>query len=216
MARLTAPLLSLAASGTIAKSITFSSWKGIAYARTRVIPYNPKSVAQQEVRGVFSTLNEMWKRMPQLARDPWQNWVTGKPLTGRNKHIQASAAALKGETDLAKLVMSVAGGQAVPPEGESFTPGTLLITAAADTPVAPVGYTLTSMIAACCLDGDPSPVLAVATVAIEDVETPFSCVLEGLTAALYQVGIWCKWTRDSDSKVFYSTAVRGTATPTAE
>jgi len=214
MARLTAPLLSLAASGTIGAAITFSSWKGIPYARTRVIPYNPDSTAQQEVRGVFSTLNEMWKRMPQLARDPWQTWVNGQPLTARNKHIQANALGLKGETDLTNLVMSVAGGQAVPPEGESFTPGVGIITVTADEPASPPGYTLTSMIAACCLDGDPSPVLTVETVAVEDTETPWSVELPGLETELYQVGIWCKWTRDKDSKVFYSTAVRGTATPT--
>ncbi|GAJ22097.1 unnamed protein product, partial [marine sediment metagenome] len=84
MARLTAPLLSLGASGTIAKSLVYSVWKGIPYVRVHVIPANPNSVAQQEVRGIFSTLAEMWKRMPQLARDPWQADVLGLPLTARN------------------------------------------------------------------------------------------------------------------------------------
>jgi len=215
MARLTAPLLSLAASGTIAKAITYSSWKGIAYARTRVVPANPKSDAQKEVRGVFSTLNEMWKRMPQLARDPWQNDVLSLPLTARNRHIQENVAVLKGESDMNNLVMSVAQGQAVPPEGEAFTPGSGTITITADAPTAPVGYTLTGMVAAVCKDGDPSPVLTVTTLAVEDVETPYSCLFESLDTVAYQCAIWIKWTRDSDSKVFYSAAVRGQATPTA-
>lgn len=77
MARLTAPLLSLGASGSIAKSLVYSTWKGIPYARVHVIPANPKSVGQQEVRGVFATLTEMWKRMPQLARDPFVYAVRG-------------------------------------------------------------------------------------------------------------------------------------------
>jgi len=213
MARLTAPLLSLAASGTIGDAITFSSWKGIPYARTRVIPANPNSVGQQEARGVFSTLNEMWKRMPQLARDPWQTWVSGQPLTARNKHIGENAGVMNGESDMDKLVMSVAGGQAVPPEGESFTPAALGMTCAATEPAAPPGYTLTSMIACMVPDGDPSPVLTVETVAQEDTETPFSILIENLLEVSYQCAIWCKWTRDSDSKVFYSTAVRAQATP---
>jgi len=215
MARLTAPLLSLAASGTIAKAITYSSWKGIAYARTRVVPANPKSVAQLEVRGVFSTLNEMWKRMPQLARDPWQNDVVSLPLTARNRHIQENVGVLKDESDMNNLVMSVAQGQAVPPEGASFTPGSDQITIAADTPTAPVGYTLTSMIVAVCKDGDPSPVFTTTTIAEEDDSDPYSVVLDSLAQVAYQCAIWCKWTRDSDSKVFYSSAARGQATPTA-
>jgi len=214
MARLTAPLLSLAASGTIAKAITYSSWKGIAYARTRVVPANPKSVAQLEVRGIFSTLNEMWKRMPQLARDPWQNDVVSLPLTARNRHIQENVAALKGDANLDDLVMSVAQGQAVPPEGEAFTPGVGTITVTADAPTAPVGYTLTSIVAAICKDGDPSPVLTTTTQADEDLETAYSIEFASLDTVAYQCAAWCKWTRDSDSKVFYSAAVRGQATPT--
>jgi len=216
MARLTAPLFSLDASGSLAGAITFSRWKGINYARTRVIPANPNSVAQQEVRGVFSTLSEMWKRMPLLARAPWTAAVEGLPLTDRNLHVKANAAGLKDETDLTNLVMSWSGGNAVPPITVEATPGVLLITVTAVTPTLPPGYTLTSIVAACCLDGDPSPKFTVDTIAGEDEETPYSIVLEDLTAALYQVGCWCKFERTSDGKVFYSAAVRKTATPNAE
>ncbi|GAI80707.1 unnamed protein product, partial [marine sediment metagenome] len=172
------------------------------------------STKQQEVRGVFSTLAEMWKRMPQLARDPWQNDVLGLPLTARNRHVQQNVAVLIEETTLDLLVMSVAQGQAIPPINESFTPGVGLITVSAETDTPPAGYTLTSMIAAICKDGDPSPVLTVATLAEEDVEDPYSIEFTDLDTVPYQCGIWCEWTRTSDSKIHYSTAVRGQATPT--
>jgi len=214
MARLTAPLLSFGASGALAKALVFASWKGIPYARTYVIPANPKSTAQQEVRGCFSTLNEMWKRMPQLARDPWQAAVRGLPLTDRNRHIQANVAVLKDQSDLTNLVMSVATGQAIPPTDCTFTPGVGLITLVGVAPTSPVGYTLTSLVAAVCKDGDPSPVLTVTTLAGEDPSAPYSIEITGLDTVLYQCGIWAKWTRDTDSKIFYSTAVRDTATPT--
>lgn len=42
--------MSLDASGTIAKTLTASKWKGRNYIRQRVIPLNPQSPAQQEVR----------------------------------------------------------------------------------------------------------------------------------------------------------------------
>ena len=214
MARLTAPLLSLGASGKIGNALVFASWKGIDYARTWVIPENPNTANQQEVRGCFSTLTEMYKRMPQLARDPWQAAALGLPLTDRNIHIQQNVPVLKDQTDMNLLVMSVARGQAIPPENELFTPGVGLITITADAPTAPVGYTLTSMTAAICPDGDPSPVLIVTTLADEGTEAPYSVEFTGLDTVPYQCGIWCKWTRDSDSKIFYSTACRGQATPT--
>ena len=214
MARLTAPLLSLDASGSIAKSLVFARWKGISYARVHVIPANPNTTKQQEVRGIFSTLAEMWKRMPLLAREPWIADVAGLPLTPRNRHVQLNVAALIDQTDLNLLVMSAAQGMALPPENATFTPGVGLITVAADTPTPPVDYTLTSMVAAICKDGDPSPVFVTTTVAEEDVETPYSVEFTGLDTVAYQCGIWCKWTRGSDSKLMYSTAVRGQATPT--
>lgn len=214
MARLTAPLLSLGASGSIAKALVFASWKGIDYARVWVTPANPKSTKQQEVRGIFSTLNEMWKRMPLLARAPWTADVAGLPLTDRNRHIQLNVPVLIDETTLDLLVMSVAQGMALPPENAVFTPGVGLITITADTPTPPVDYTLTAMVAAICKDGDPSPAFVTTTLAQEDVETPYSIEFTGLDTEPYQCGIWCKWTRASDSKLMYSTAVRGQATPT--
>ncbi len=211
MARLTAPLLSLDARGSIAKSIVFSSWKGINYARVHVIPANPKSTAQQEVRGVFSTLTEMYKRMPAIARAPWIAAIRGQPLTARNRHIQASAKALKDQTDLNLLVMSVAGGQALPPENVVPSDATgQILNLTADTPTPPIGYTLTAIQGAAVEDGDPSPVLTKTTFVGEDVTTPYTIDIDVLVGGTFQYACWCKWTRDSDSVIFYSTAVRGT------
>jgi len=217
MARLTAPLLSLSASGTIAKTLTFANWKGIPYVRTRVIPANPKSDAQKEVRGIFSTLNLMWKRMPSIAREPFIAAVRGLPLTPRNKHIQANVATLIDETTLDNLVMSIAGGSAVIPDtvDESVaTPLHIIVTAVA--PTTPSGYTLTAIQVAAVLTGDPSPALDTITYADEDLETPYSIDLTVPAAGTYQVGTWTKWERTADEKVFYSAAVRDQAIVAAE
>lgn len=50
MAKVTSPLMSLDASGSIAGALTFSKWKGRNYARQLVIPANPQTVGQQESR----------------------------------------------------------------------------------------------------------------------------------------------------------------------
>ncbi len=215
MARLTAPLLSLTASGTIANSLTYATWKGIPYVRTRVIPANPKSAAQQEVRGIFSTLNEMWKRMPLIARQPFIDAANGQPMTSRNKHIQANVKILIDETTLDKLVMSIAGGSAVIPDSvtpDVATPLHLKVTAAE--PTAPAGYTWKSLEVAAIADGDPSPVITLTTYA-DTIVDPITGVDLTVPADDYQYAAWAIWTRDSDSKEFASAAVRGQATVTA-
>lgn len=214
MARLIGPLFSLGASGAIGKALVFAEWKGIDYARQYVIPANPKSADQQEVRGVFTTLNNIWKRMPQLARDPWQAAVRGLALIDRNRHIQASALALKDQSTLDDLVMSVSSGSAVPPVNVVATPGVKTITITADAPPVPPGYTLTSLVGAAIKDGDPSPALDNPTFAAEDVSTPYSIVITTDLAGVHQWGCWAKWLRVADNKIFYSVAVRGQATTT--
>jgi hypothetical protein len=48
--RLTGPLFSLDARQTLGNTIVYSAWKGLNYARLRVVPYNPKSDYQVGIR----------------------------------------------------------------------------------------------------------------------------------------------------------------------
>jgi hypothetical protein len=50
MAKITGPLMSLDASGTIGKTVVFSKWKGQNYTRLRVTPKNPQKDSQQDCR----------------------------------------------------------------------------------------------------------------------------------------------------------------------
>lgn len=209
MARLTAPLLSLDARGTIGQALTFSYWRGINYARRRVIPNNPNSVAQQEVRGIFATLSEMWKRMPSYAREPWQKAAEGQPFTDRNIHVRENVAELQGDANLNDLVMSVASGQAIPMDAVAWADGadgTAVATATA--PSAPDGYTLLDTYGLAVLDGDPSPVLVRTTYFDNSGGAPWSVAVDVPTDDDYQCGLIAVWQRDSDSELFYSVASR--------
>lgn len=53
MAKVTGPLYSMSASGTIGKAITFSGWKGVSYVRQWVTPANPMNPDQGDVRLVL-------------------------------------------------------------------------------------------------------------------------------------------------------------------
>lgn len=214
MARVTAPLFSLGASGAIGKAIVYADWRGLDYARRYVIPANPKSANQQEVRGVFSTLNEMWKRMPIGARNPFIEASTGKPYTDRNLFISKSAKALKGKANLNDLVMSVASGQAIQPINVVLTPGANQCLVVGEAPPAPVGYTFIALCAAFLLDGDPSPLYVASVIYDDDAAAPYSFTVSGLETGVNQAAVWGRWQRDSDLHYFYSEAIRSQETIT--
>lgn len=56
MARVTGPLMSMEASGTIGKSLTFANWVGRQYVRRWTRPSNPQTSDQMFQRNVFSVI----------------------------------------------------------------------------------------------------------------------------------------------------------------
>jgi hypothetical protein len=58
MARTTAPLFSLDASGTVAKAVVFSKWRGRQYVRRHAIPKNPMTAAQLGIRAAMKFLSQ--------------------------------------------------------------------------------------------------------------------------------------------------------------
>ena len=54
--RLTGPAMSLGASGSMAKTLVFSIWKGQPYGRLHVTPVNRNTTGQNTVRSVLGTI----------------------------------------------------------------------------------------------------------------------------------------------------------------
>lgn len=69
MAKVTGPLFSLSASGQIAKSLVYMTWKGIQDVRKYVIPANPKSALQIVQRGKFEDGVDAWHASAWNAAD---------------------------------------------------------------------------------------------------------------------------------------------------
>lgn len=61
MARTTAPLFSLDASGSLANSIVFSKWRGRQYVRRHAIPKNPRTAAQTGIRSMMKFLSQQYE-----------------------------------------------------------------------------------------------------------------------------------------------------------
>lgn len=107
MAKLTAPLMSLGATGTIGKSLTFSSWKGINTARQRVSPSNPNTTAQAAQRSLFADAVQFWRSflIELQGKEGWNRDASnsGKPQSGFNAFC-SSATKIGAEDSEASLV----------------------------------------------------------------------------------------------------------------
>lgn len=96
MARVQAPLLSLSASGTIGDAITFSTWKGRPYVRTRVIPANPRSGLQVGMRSGIAGAPRIWNTSLNAAdRLAWGAAVGAEAISGFNLFCRAGQKSLR-------------------------------------------------------------------------------------------------------------------------
>lgn len=124
MAGVTGPLMSLDASGTIGKAITFGKWKGRHTVRTRVVPNNPKSAGQTGVRSMFRFLATIWASIGAVAQATYEEAALGKAISPFNEFVsqnslrwqnfltpsQATPAA-EASTPLTVTTMTLTGGE---------------------------------------------------------------------------------------------------------
>lgn len=214
MAKLTGPLMSLGASGTLADTLTYADWKGIAYARTRVIPSNPQSTSQTQTRTVFAYLQDWYKFAPGIAREPWVAATRGIPMTPQNMVLSKNISLLRTEIDLNDMNLSPGAAGGIPPSSIVVTPGNDQLSVAVTVPSAPTGWTLTGAQGVVVEDQDPHDPIVGSPVAVEDLTSTYTLVFTGLKdATLYQVGVWLKWLTTNQSAA-YSVALRDTGLTT--
>lgn len=205
--------MSLSASGTIAKTLTYGDWKGIQYARTRVIPANPQSTEQTKTRSVFSYLQDLYKFMPSIAREPWIAATTGIPMTPQNLLLSRNVGTLRDELDLILAVLSPGARGGIPPTSIVITPGSGTLSVAVTAPTGPAGWTLTAAQGVVVRDQDPHLAIVGRPVAVEDLTSAYVLLFSGLTSAEdYQVAVWLKWLTPSGQDA-YSVALRDMDAP---
>jgi len=87
MVKVDGPMLSFTASGTLADTVTFSTWKGRAYARTRVIPKNPKSPQQTGIRQMLEFLTRQWNYISAANKATWELAADQAQISPFNAYI---------------------------------------------------------------------------------------------------------------------------------
>jgi hypothetical protein len=216
MAKTTAPLLSFGGSGTVAKTMVYSTWKGIPYVRRHVVPANPQTTRQTEVRATFALLREMWKLAPVLVQAPWNAFAQGRPLTGMNKFVGENVRVLNEEADMLNFIGSPGAKGGLPPDAMVAAAGAGAdeLTATFTVPIAPVGWEIDAAVAMAFPDQPPNGIFFGPMVAAEDVSAPYVVTLTGLTAVgLHIVAGWLRWTKP-DGTFAYSVGLTSSATPT--
>lgn len=206
MAKVTAPLFGFSATGTIAKSVTFGSWKGVPYARQRVTPANPRSQGQTATRSVFSAMSLAWKSVPGVVASVFADAVQGKPETSRNRFIGSNVSALREQTDLSALILSP-GTRSAPGIGALVgVAGSLAgeIDLTYGVPTLPTGWTLDKAHIIAIPDALASDIAEWSFTAFTDEPATGSITLDGLTASTaYAVCAFLEVTRP-DGRIAYS------------
>lgn len=202
MSKTTAPLLSFDARGQIAKSMVYSSWRGVKYARRHVIPANPQTTRQMEVRKTFALLREMWKLAPAILTAPWTAFAQGRPFTDMNKFVGENVRVLNTETDMANFIGSPGAKGGLPAADYVFdSPASDTATVTFTMPTPPTGWSITAAQAVAVPDQNPSGFFEGTIVAAEDTAGPaYVVTLSGLDGGNdYVVSAWVKWTKPDGS-----------------
>jgi hypothetical protein len=115
MVKVFSPMMSLDASGTVGKSITFSKWKGRNYVRKRSKPANPKSGLQV---GMRSGVRFMSRRYASLTAGQKANWLLqfkSLKITALNSMVKFNQIRLRQNFGLVRDPTETAGAvEAVP------------------------------------------------------------------------------------------------------
>lgn len=111
MARVTGPLMSLSASGSVANTITFASWKGRDYAREYFIPANPQTAKQVNIRTALTLLIPVWQAVSAPGKTVWDEFAKTFRMSGFNQFMSRGMKAYIDQltVDVTPVSVSVVG-----------------------------------------------------------------------------------------------------------
>jgi len=212
MAKVTGPLLSFTASGTVGGVQTYSKWRGIDYVRTRVTPANPNTANQVKTRSVFTWLMAVYKLMAADLQAPWKAYSTGQKFTDRNAFVKSDLPALRAGVDLTGFIASPSTGGAPAFTNFAAVGGAGSVTVTADDPVLPTGWAVSKFIAGAIVNDDPHTSTNYTSYTGSDAASPYSVAL-AVPAGTYMAFAFFEYTKP-DGTLAYSISQAGSAVAT--
>ena len=116
MAKVTGPLFSISASGTVGKAFTFGIWKGIQYVREWFKPANPRTAQQTNMRTAMTLIVAYWQAQGQAVKDVWNAFASGYAMTGFNMFVSRALKAYIEDPGIDVVPTSVVGAGEPPTE----------------------------------------------------------------------------------------------------
>ncbi len=120
MVKVYGPLFSISASGTLAKAVTFSSWKGRAYVRQRVVPANPQSGPQTGMRAMMKFLSQEWTNLSVAEKADWTTRAAATVISNFNAFVSYNQSRWRSYQNPSKL--DPADGTGTSPTAPTTTP----------------------------------------------------------------------------------------------
>ena len=91
MARVTGPLMSFDASGTVAGAIVFAKWRGRNYVRRHAVPSNPRTPGQIATRAIIAFLGKLWDSLGDEPKASWEEGAESLKISPFNQYIGINA-----------------------------------------------------------------------------------------------------------------------------
>lgn len=83
--------MSIDASGSLAKSIVFSKWRGRNYVRRHAIPSNPRSGPQLAARSIVAYLAPLWATLSPAEKATWDTLAAATNVSAFNAYVAFNA-----------------------------------------------------------------------------------------------------------------------------
>lgn len=206
-------LLALSASGSLGKLETFSRWRGLPYARRRVKPVQPDTLAQQDYQAIFRWVSSLWVHMGGSFRDGFTRGTVTRNEHDRLAFLQANLHALAGKTDLADLVFSRRWLRGQDATSLTVTPGAGSLTVQAHTYPLPAGWLNLLAVIWLIRDQDPRQPINWQRNIAGYIGPPFTHTFAGLTpGTLYRAGAFF-YVEPTPSTFGYGASASGSGTP---
>lgn len=202
MAKVYMPLLGGRASGSIAKSVTFTSWRGINIARQRVDPANPRTVAQTSQRDLFTYCVTLWSRLPVEIQDAWYPSVKGAAMTAANLFTKINTDTLRGDQYNTDIVWSPGQSGAAAITNLSATAGSGSVTVSATVGGVPQGYVIERVRFVLTKRTPPAGRFQGVVLTQHSESSPYSVTFTGLESGAYVVGAFTECKDNTLKKVY--------------
>lgn len=117
MAKVTGPLFSLDARNSVGQAIVYSYWRGVNYVRGRVVPKNPNTTLQQNIRLLVRHASQYWRdELSSVLKGQYNTFAEGQRFTGFNAFMKDAVGKNEGSGYDGSFVAPTSVGDNTPAE----------------------------------------------------------------------------------------------------